>query len=139
MLIDHSHFKNVKITKADTAFEILISIRKKLEAFEFDKEYLYTIGLTRRNTIKYIDLVSVGCSTFTAAQPTEIFRVAIHCAANSIILLHNHPSGNLTPSDSDVKLTKKIKEAGRILNIELIDHIIFSEEGFYSFANEGHL
>jgi DNA repair protein RadC len=139
MLIEHSQFKNIKINKADAAFEVLLSIRRNLEEFEFDKEYLYTIGLTRRNTIKYIDLVSVGCSTFTTGEPTEIFRMAIHRAANNIILAHNHPSGNLTPSDSDVKLTKKIKSCGEIINIKLLDHIIFANEGFYSFANEGYL
>jgi DNA repair protein RadC len=139
MLIDHSNFKNIKILKADDAVEILNSIRKNLEPFELDKEYLYTIGLTRRSTIKYIDLCSVGTLTGTLAEPREIFRMAIHKAANSIILSHNHPSGNTAASESDIKLTKKIKESGLILNIELIDHIIISNEGFYSFANEGML
>ena len=139
MLIDHSSYKNIKISNAVDVVEILIAIRKYLEPFELDKEYLYTIGLTRRNTIKYIDLVSLGSLTGTIAEPREIFRMAIHKAANSIILSHNHPSGNTNPSETDIKLTKKIKESGRILNIELIDHIILSDEGFYSFANEGML
>jgi|ERR1700757_995518 len=139
MLIEHTRFKNIKIIKADDAFEVLKSIRKNLEPFEHDKEYLYTIGLTRRNTIKYIDLVSIGCLTGTVAEPREIFRMAIHKAASSIILSHNHPSGNVEPSNVDIRLTKKIKESGRILNIELIDHIIFCNEEFYSFANEGSL
>jgi DNA repair protein RadC len=68
-----------------------------------------------------------------------LYRVAIHQAACSIILAHNHPSGNLNPSETDIKLTNKVKAAGKIIGIELFDHIIFSDEGFYSFANEGML
>lgn len=139
MLIDHSNFKNIKIIKANDAVEILQSIRKNLEPFELDKERLYTIGLTRRNSVKYIDLVSIGSLTGTVAEPREIFRMAIHKAAYSIILAHNHPSGNVNPSETDIRLTKKIKQSGIILNIFLIDHIIICAEGFYSFANEGML
>src|ERR1035437_2087945 len=140
MLIDHSDFKNLKISKAEIAFDILKSIRKNLAPFELDKEYFYAIGLTRRQTVRYIDLVSIGSLTGTLAEPREIYRMAIHKAVGGgIIISHNHPSGNLNPSEADNKLTKKIKEAGKIIGIELIDHIIFTDEGFYSYANEGCL
>lgn len=112
----------------------------KLHPFEKDKEYFWVMGITRRNTVRYIDLVSIGSMTFTVAEPREIFRQAIHQAVGGgIIIFHNHPSGNIQPSDADIKLTRKVKEAGRIIGIQLIDHIIFSDEGHYSFANEGML
>jgi DNA repair protein RadC len=140
MLVDHSKYKNVKITKADIVFDILKEIYNTLEQFEKDKEHLYAIGLTRRNTIRYIDQVSIGSMIGTVAEPREIFRMAIHQAVGGgIILAHNHPSGNLKPSEADIRLTKRVKNAGEIIDIHLMDHIIFTEEGFYSFVNEGML
>jgi DNA repair protein RadC len=140
MLIDHSNFKTIIANKPDKVYEVLLSIRQNLEPFEFDKEYFYVFGLTRRNTIRYIDLVSIGSMTGTVAEPREIFRMAIHKAVGGgIVIAHNHPSGNLNPSQADIRLTQKIRESGNIIGIKLIDHIIFSDEGFYSFANEGTL
>ena len=140
MLVDHSKYSNVKITEADIVYNILKEIFNALEPFEKDKEHLYAIGLTRRNTIRYIDQVSIGSMIGTVAEPREIFRMAIHQAVGGgIILAHNHPSGNLNPSEADIRLTKRVKNAGEIIDIRLMDHIIFTEEGFYSFVNEGVL
>src|ERR1035437_465866 len=99
MIIDHSNFKNNKISSAADANEILLEIRKNLEPFELDKEYFYCIGITRRHSIRFIDIVSIGSLTGTIAEPREVFRTAIHRAASSIIIAHNHPSGNLIPSE----------------------------------------
>jgi len=140
MLVDHTKHKNVKITEADIVYNILKEIYNALEPFEKDKEHLYTIGLTRRNTIRYIDQVSIGSMIGTVAEPREIFRMAIHQAVGGgIILVRNHPSGNLNPSEADIRLTRKVKNAGEIIDIRLMDHIIFTDEGFYSFVNEGIL
>jgi DNA repair protein RadC len=138
MLVDYSKYKNMKITKADIVYDILKERYNALEPFEKDKEHLYAIGLTRRNTIRYIDQVSIGSLIGTVAEPREIFRMAIHQAVGGgIILAHNHPSGNLNPSEADIRLTRRVKNAGEIIDIRLMDHIIFTEDGFYSFANEG--
>jgi DNA repair protein RadC len=138
MLLDHTLFKHIQIKTSQDAADILSELHKEFEEFDRDKETLIVIGLTRRHTIKYIDLTSMGSISGTIAEPREIFRMAIHKAVGGgIILAHNHPSGNMSPSESDIRLTKKIKEAGRILEIKLLDHIIFTEEGHYSFANGG--
>ncbi len=136
MIIDHKQFGTTKLNSAEKVYEILKEVHSKVKGFDRDKEHFYVIGLTRRITIRYIDLISVGSLTFTAAEPREIYRMAVHQAAGIIIIAHTHPSGNLEPSEVDKKLTNKIREAGRILAIEMIDHIIFTDEGFYSFANE---
>lgn len=137
MLIDHSNFKNIRITNASIVYEVLVDIRKGLHPFEKDKEYCYCLGLSRNNSIKYIDLVSIGSISGTIVAVPELYRFAIHKAvAGGIILAHNHPSGNLKPSTSDFKITKQIKKAGEIIGIKLLDHVIFSDEGFYSFVNE---
>ena len=140
MLIDHIPFKHIQIKTSKDAADILQKIHSNQEEFDRDKEILYVIGLTRRQSIKYIDLVSIGTIDGTVVGVRELYRNAIHRAVGGgIILSHNHPSGNLSPSEADIKLTNRVKEAGKIIDIPLIDHIIFTDEGHYSFANEGLL
>jgi DNA repair protein RadC len=98
----------------------------------------FKVMLTNRaNKVLGIFEVSTGGISGTVADPKLIFAAAIKAAASGIILSHNHPSGNLQPSQADIDLTRKIKEAGRFLEIQLLDHIIITSEGYYSFADEG--
>jgi DNA repair protein RadC len=83
--------------------------------------------------------VSQGGLSGTVAIPKVIFQVAIKSNACSINLAHNHPSGNHQPSEADIHLTRKLKEAGVLLDLPVLDHLIVSSEGFYSFADEGLL
>lgn len=140
MLIDHSLYKDRKFLEPEEVFKLLLDIRNDLHPFEHDKEYFYAIGLSRSHHIRYVDLVSIGSISGTIVEPREVFRMAINKGVGGgIVISHNHPSGNLTPSEEDRKITKLIKDAGKIIRIPLIDHIIFSNEGFYSFASEGIL
>lgn len=98
----------------------------------------FKVMLTNRaNKVLGIFEVSTGGISGTVADPKLIFAAAIKAAASGIILSHNHPSGNLQPSQADIDLTRKIREAGRFLEIQLLDHIIITTEGYYSFADEG--
>jgi len=81
--------------------------------------------------------LSIGGSAGTVADVKIAFKIALDAQASALIAVHNHPSGNLKPSDADVDLTKKMKEAGKILDLPLLDHLIVSERGYYSFADEG--
>lgn len=93
--------------------------------------------LNRANRVLGICHLSPGGATGTVADPKMIFTLALKAAACNIILAHNHPSGSLKPSRADIEMTRKIKEGGRLLEIEVLDHLIISKEGFYSFADEG--
>ena len=75
----------------------------------------------------------------TVTDVRIVMKPAIESLASSIILAHNHPSGNLDPSENDHQITKKVKEAGRIMDIPVLDHIIVTSAGYYSFADEGFL
>jgi DNA repair protein RadC len=86
-----------------------------------------------------MDIISRGGISGTVADPKLIFAAALKASASSIILAHNHPSGSLKPSEADIRLTKKLKEGGLYLEIPVLDHIILSKEGYYSFADEGLL
>lgn len=81
--------------------------------------------------------LSTGGSAGTVADVKMMFKIALDAQASAIIAVHNHPSGNLKPSDADMELTRKMKEAGKILDLPLLDHLIVSERGYYSFADEG--
>lgn len=106
---------------------------------DYNYEVFAVVFLNRANKVNHFEIISKGGITGTVADPRIILKKALEEEATSMILCHNHPSGNLLPSRADEELTKKIKEAAGYLDIKIIDHIIVSEEGFYSFADEGML
>jgi DNA repair protein RadC len=103
------------------------------------KEVFVVVYLNRANKIIHFEIISEGGITGTVADPRIILKKALDHRAVSMILSHNHPSGNLLPSKADEQLTAKIKAAASYLDIQVVDHIIVSEEGYYSFADEGLL
>ena len=107
----------------------------KLEFVEQFKVLL----LSRANRVLGIYEVSTGGIAGTVADPKLIFAAALKACASAIILCHNHPSGNLKPSQADLQLTKKMKQGGELLDIAVLDHIILTSESYYSLADEGLL
>ncbi len=116
-------------------------IAQYLQALLKDHAYevFAVVFLNRANRINHFEIISRGGITGTVADPRIILKKALEEDATSIVLCHNHPSGSLQPSHADEELTKKIKEAASYFDIKVIDHIIVSEDGFYSFADEGLL
>ncbi len=104
---------------------------------DFSYEVFAVVFLNRANKIKHFEIISRGGITGTVADPRIILRKAIQEEATSIILSHNHPSGNLRPSRADEEITEKIRHAASYMDIKVLDHIIVSEEGYFSFADEG--
>ncbi|PKP03020.1 MAG: hypothetical protein CVU14_02435, partial [Bacteroidetes bacterium HGW-Bacteroidetes-9] len=102
-------------------------------------EGFWVLCLNRANRRISLQNVSEGGQAGTVADPKKIFKMALDQNAASIILCHNHPSGNLKPSDADIRLTKKLKDAGLMLDMPVIDHLIIGDEKYYSFADEGIL
>jgi DNA repair protein RadC len=100
-------------------------------------EVFAVLFLNRANKINHYEVVSEGGITGTVADPRIILRKALEHDAVNVILCHNHPSGSIKPSRADEELTKKIKEAALYFDIKVLDHIIVSEEGYFSFADEG--
>ena len=116
-------------------------IAQYLQAILKDHTYevFAVIFLNQANKINHFEIISRGGITGTVADPRVILKKALEEEATSIVLCHNHPSGNLRPSHADEELTKKIKSAASYFDIKVMDHIIVSEEGYYSFADEGVL
>jgi DNA repair protein RadC len=112
-------------------------LRAKLEYKK--QEVFAVVFLNRGNKITHLEIISEGGITGTVADPRIILKKALEHNATSIILCHNHPSGNTRPSKADEVLTQKIKQAASLLDINIMDHIIVSNEGYFSFADDGML
>lgn len=109
-------------------------MRRHLMDLNHEEFWILLIGRSAKILSK--ELISKGGLNGTVADPRIIFHVAIQHQASSIVLIHNHPSGNLKPSREDIMLTKKLVEAGRMLDITVSDHLIISDNGYYSFADD---
>jgi DNA repair protein RadC len=134
----------IRRNMADKKKEIILSskdLAAYLQAqFQYKKHEVFAVVfLNRANKINHFEIVSEGGITGTVADPRIILRKALEHDAISIVLCHNHPSGSLKPSRQDEEITQKIKEASKYFDIRVMDHIIVSEEGYYSFADEGIL
>ncbi|HAO03381.1 MAG: DNA repair protein RadC [Chitinophagaceae bacterium] len=123
--------------KINNSKEIAVYLKTILKDFNY--EVFVALFLNRSHKIISYEIISKGGISGTVADPRIILKKALDAGASSLIICHNHPSGNLQPSQQDDLLTQKIKSAALYFDIKLLDHIIVSEEGYYSFADEGKL
>ena len=123
-----------QITSSRDAFNVIAPILIDLPHEEF-----WILIMNRGNKVLSRERISIGGTSHTIVDSKIVFRKAIEKQAAGVILCHNHPSGNLYPSQSDLDLTEKLRQAGHVLEIPVVDHLIVSERGYYSFADEGVL
>ncbi|HEU5289844.1 MAG TPA: DNA repair protein RadC [Cyclobacteriaceae bacterium] len=121
-----------KITGSKDIYELL-----KAELLDIPHEAFWIVLLNRANRVIKKHQISQGGVAGTVADPKIIFKIALEELASGIILAHNHPSGNLSASKADIDLTRKLKESGRLLEIEVLDHLIIAGKKYMSFADEG--
>ncbi|MGI6393154.1 MAG: RadC family protein [bacterium] len=115
-------------------------VAKLLEKYSSkQQEHFIVVTLDGANNVINVRVVFIGTLNRTTVHPREVFAYALSDRAASIIIAHNHPSGNLEPSVGDILMTQKLKEAGEIIGIEIIDHIILAKKGHYSFQGNGKL
>ncbi len=120
--------------------KVLSAILNMDNEIDRDKEHFWVIGLDTKNVIKFIDLVSLGTLTNALIHPREVFRLAVSRGVASLIAGHNHPSGDPTPSRDDIAITERLKSAGDILGINVLDHVIIGgNEQFVSLKEKGLL
>ena len=128
----------IKIINSKDCFEILYSLFNK-DTIEYREEFFLLLLNRPQYFLGWIKL-SVGGTTGTVVDPKIIFTIALQTNTCSIVLCHNHPSGNLCPSEEDIKLTERIKNGGKLLDIKLLDHLIITPDGsYYSFTDDGLL
>jgi DNA repair protein RadC len=122
-------------TVIKTSKDIAQYLRTTIKDFSY--EVFAVLYLNKANKVNHFEIISRGGLTGTVADPRIILKIALEQESTSIILCHNHPSGNLKPSKADEALTQKIKTAAAYLDIEVMDHLIVSEEGYFSFSDDG--
>ncbi len=104
---------------------------------KYQKEHFIGLYLNARNQLIYQETISIGSLNANIVHPREVFEPAIKSHAASIIIAHNHPSGNLEPSEEDLQITKRLIKSGKLLGIEIVDHLIIAGRGFLSFKEKG--
>jgi DNA repair protein RadC len=125
---------NKDIRSSQDAFELLYP-----QAADCPYEQFWVLYLNKANRRISVHCVSEGGLDSTVVDPKRVYKIALEENAANIILCHNHPSGRLFPSDSDIRITEKIKKSGEFLDIKVLDHLIVGDEKYYSFADEGKL
>lgn len=124
--------KRLQLTTPDAIYDFITPYFMDLTIEKF-----YIILLNRANKILDVKCISEGGMSGTVVDAKVIFNIAIEHRAQGIVLVHNHPSGTLKPSDCDIRLTKKIVDFAKMIDLVVLDHIIYTDNGFYSFVNNG--
>jgi DNA repair protein RadC len=136
MEVQLSKAQKIKIANSTDIYLIMKQILRRENKLAKEQEHFWIIGLTKSNRILYIELMGLGGKHFVNVSIKQVLKMAIYKDADSIIAIHNHPSGNLTPSDQDKDITQYLKHGGHFVEIELKDHIIITEKGFFSFKDK---
>jgi DNA repair protein RadC len=131
--------ERVKVWNGSSLFKIMQRILQRSEEIDRNKEHFWIVGLANNNEILFIELVSLGSVNATIVEPMEVFSFALQKRAVKIILVHNHPSGELIPSENDKDETDRLFQVGIIVNVPVYDHLIITEESYYSFKDTGLL
>lgn len=139
MNIELSEKQKVKILTDKTLFPVMREILMRDNEIDQTKEHFWAVGLATNNILLYIELVSLGSLRQTIVEPMEVFSWALQKKVDKLILVHNHPSGELNPSPEDLDLTDRLIQVGIIVNLPVVDHLIISTEGYYSFNRKGDM
>jgi len=132
------NIKKQKIKDSKEVYQLLKNIYK-IGNEDKHKERFYVLGFNSNNVVLYADLIAIGTVNYCQPIVRECLRQAIIKNAVSIIVSHNHPSGTLQPSDQDLNFTRELKKICKILDINLMDHIIYTENDYYTMAEQGQL
>lgn len=131
--------QKIKLLNSADIYSVMQQVLLRENKIDRNKEHFWTIGLDNANRILYIELISLGDTTSVPAEPMQVFRIAVQKAALKMVLVHNHPSGDLRHSEADMNITDRLVQVGNILGIEVIDNLIISETSYNSFSDTGLL
>jgi len=129
--------QKIKIKDGYDLYVVMQQILLRQQKIDRNREHVWAVGLATDNSILHIELVSMGTINKSLVEPMEVFSFALQKRAVKLILVHNHPSGSLEPSESDIDITDRLVQTGVIVNLPLVDHLIITELSFYSFEQSG--
>ncbi|AZJ34118.1 JAB domain-containing protein [Tenacibaculum singaporense] len=131
--------EKIKILNSDDIYGIMQRILLRDNKIDQNREHFWVIGLANNNRILFIELISLGTVNATLVEPMEVFSFALQKRAVKIILCHNHPSGELKPSEADKDISDRLIQVGIIVDTEVVDHLIISDKSYLSFEDTGLL
>lgn len=137
MNVNLSDSDKIKILNSDDLYGIMQRVLLRENKIDQDREHFWVIGLANNNRLLFIELVSKGTVNSTLVKPMEVFSLALQLRAVKIMLVHNHPSGELQPSEEDKDTTDRLIQVGNIVNLEVLDHLIISQKSYLSFSDIG--
>jgi DNA repair protein RadC len=137
MQVKLTELEKIKLLNSEDIYHVMQRVLMRENKIERNKEHFWIIGLAQNNRILYVELISLGTIKSTLVEPMEVFSIALQKRTVKIILVHNHPSGSMRPSEEDKDLTDKLIQVGLFLNIPVIDHLIINEKTYYSFDDNG--
>lgn len=129
----------IRILNSEDLYAVMQKILLRDRKIDRGKEHFWVIGLAADHRILYIELVGLGTMREVVVDPMEVFSIALQKRCAKVVLVHNHPSGELRPSRADQDITDRMLQVGSFLGVPVIEHLIISEEGYYSFAHSGLL
>jgi len=137
MIIEIDNQDKIHLRNSEDIYAIMRSILTGENKVDGSKEHFWTIALDIVSKIVSIELVSFGSYRSTACEPTEVFSIPLQKKACSVVLIHNHPSGNIEPSPEDIDVTNRLYQVGKWMRTEVLDHLIISPYSYYSFKDNG--
>ncbi|MFH2096684.1 MAG: JAB domain-containing protein [Bacteroidota bacterium] len=137
MNVKLSATEKIKILNSDDVFTVMRGILLREDKIDKNREHFWVVGLATSNRILFIELISMGSVNATVVEPMEVFSFALQKRAVKIIMVHNHPGGELAPSDKDLDITDRMIQVGKIVNTPVLDHLIISTKTYMSFTNSG--
>jgi DNA repair protein RadC len=129
--------KSQYMTKIKSPVDVHTLINNVMQELDGQREHCFCISMNTKNQIKSVDVISIGTLNANIVHPREIFYTAICHRAASVIISHNHPSGDPTPSKEDIEVTEKLIEGGKLIGIDVLDHVIIGDTRYISLKDEG--
>ena len=131
--------QKIKIRSPRDLFPIMREILLRDDEYDRNKEHFWCAALAHNSMLQYVELISLGTLNQSIVEPMDVYSWALHKQVAMLILVHNHPSGELKPTHADIDLTDNLIQVGRIVRIPVVEHLIITTEGFYSFESSGDI
>ena len=139
MKVELTEKEKIQISNSKDLHQIMLKILEREEGLGIKQEHFWMVGLAEDHMLVFVELVSLGTYNKSAVSPKEVLYMATQKHSKHLIMVHNHPAGSLEPSEADEDLTDLLIHAAELITLEIIDHLIITKKGFYSFAQTGLL
>ena len=129
--------QKIKVLNSSDIYAIMQQVLLRENKIRRNQEHFWVVGLNHNNKILFVELIGLGASNRVNAEPPDVFRMAIYKLAHKLILVHNHPSGTHEVTDADITFTDHMLKAGKLIKVEVLDHLVITETHYTSFADQG--